>query len=156
VRRKRESFSGEDGREVERGWEAVMNAIYTGMATWRPYILSILRIVVGLLFLQHGLSKVFNFPAPSPVGALSRLLILAAFLETVGALLLILGVYTRIVAFILSGEMAFAYFMAHAPRSVYPIVNGGELAVIFCFIFLYFAFAGGGPWSVDRAMLNQA
>jgi putative oxidoreductase len=99
---------------------------------------------------------VFNFPAPSPVGALSGLLILAAFLETVGALLLILGVYTRIVAFILSGEMAFAYFMAHAPRSVYPIVNGGELAVLFCFIFLYFAFAGGGPWSVDRAMLNQA
>ena len=116
-----------------------MNAIYTGMETWRPYILSILRIVVGLLFLQHGLSKVFNFPAPSPVGALSGLLILAAFLETVGALLLILGVYTRIVAFILSGEMAFAYFMAHAPRSVYPIVNGGELAVLFCFIFLYFA-----------------
>jgi putative oxidoreductase len=108
------------------------------------------------LFLEHGLSKVFNFPAPSPVPSLSGLLIFAAFLETVGAVLFVLGAYTRIVAFILSGEMAFAYFMAHAPRAFYPLVNAGELAVIYCFIFLYFAFAGGGPWSVDRAMLNQA
>ena len=98
----------------------------------------------------------FNFPAPSPVPSLSGLLILAAFLETVGALLFAVGAYTRIVALILSGEMAFAYFMAHAPRSFYPVVNGGELAVIYCFIFLYFAFAGGGPLSVDRAALNQA
>ena len=78
-----------------------------------------------------------------------------AILETVGAALFLVGAYTRIVAFILSGEMAFAYFMAHAPRSLYPVVNAGELAVLFCFIFLYFAFAGGGPLSVDRAMLNQ-
>jgi putative oxidoreductase len=133
-----------------------MNTLYARMETWRPYILSIVRIVVGLLFLQHGLSKVFNFPAPSPVPSLSGLLILAAFLETVGVLLFVVGAYTRIVAFILSGEMAFAYFMAHAPRSFYPVVNGGELAVIYCFIFLYFAFAGGGPLSVDRAALNQA
>ena len=133
-----------------------MNTLYARMETWRPYILSILRIVVGLLFLQHGLSKVFNFPAPSPVPSLSGLMILAAFLETIGALLFVVGAYTRIVAFILSGEMAFAYFMAHAPRSFYPVVNGGELAVIYCFIFLYFAFAGGGPLSVDRAALNQA
>jgi putative oxidoreductase len=133
-----------------------MNALYAGMERWRPYILSIVRIVIGLLFLQHGLSKVFNFPAPSPVPSLSGLLILAAFLETVGALLFAVGAYTRIVALILSGEMAFAYFMAHAPRSFYPVVNGGELAVIYCFIFLYFAFAGGGPLSVDRAALNQS
>jgi putative oxidoreductase len=132
-----------------------MNAIYARMERFRPYILSILRIVVGLLFLQHGLAKVFNFPAPSPVGPLSGLLILAAFLETVGAFLFLIGAYTRIVAFIVSGEMAFAYFMAHAPRSFYPIVNNGELAVLFCFIFLYFAFTGGGPLSFDRAMLNQ-
>ena len=132
-----------------------MNAIYAGIERFRPYILSTLRIVIGLLFLQHGLSKVFNFPAPSPVGALSGLLIHAAILETVGAALFLVGAYTRIVAFILSGEMAFAYFMAHAPRSFYPVVNAGELAVLFCFIFLYFAFAGGGPLSVDRAMLNQ-
>ena len=133
-----------------------MNGLYATLERYRPYILSILRIVIGLLFLQHGLSKVFNFPAPSPVPSLSGLMILAAFLETVGALLFLVGAYTRIVAFILSGEMAFAYFMAHAPRSFYPVVNGGELAVIYCFIFLYFAFAGGGPLSVDRAMLNQA
>jgi putative oxidoreductase len=133
-----------------------MNALYARMETWRPYILSILRIVIGLLFLQHGLSKVFNFPAPSPIPSLSGLMILAAFLETIGALLFLVGAYTRIVALILSGEMAFAYFMAHAPRSFYPVVNGGELAVIYCFIFLYFAFAGGGPLSVDRAALNQS
>jgi putative oxidoreductase len=133
-----------------------MNALYSRMETWRPYILSILRIVVGLLFLEHGLSKVFNFPAPSPVPSLSGLLILAAILETIGAALFLVGAFTRIVAFILSGEMALAYFMAHAPRSFYPLVNGGELAVLFCFIFLYFAFAGGGPLSVDRAALNQA
>ena len=132
-----------------------MNAIYAGMERFRPYILSTLRIVIGLLFLQHGLSKVFNFPAPSPVPSLSGLLILAAILETVGAALFLVGAFTRIVAFILSGEMAFAYFMAHAPRSFYPVVNAGELAVLFCFIFLYFAFAGGGPLSIDRAMLNQ-
>src|SRR6202046_423951 len=133
-----------------------MNAFYTRMETWRPYILSILRIVVGLLFLEHGLSKVFNFPAPSPVPSLSGLLILAAILETIGAALFLVGAFTRIVAFILSGEMAFAYFMAHAPRSFYPVVNAGEVAILFCFIFLYFAFAGGGPLSVDRATLNQA
>jgi putative oxidoreductase len=133
-----------------------MSAFYTTMERFRPYILSILRIVIGLLFLQHGLSKVFNFPAPSPVPSLSGLLILAAFLETVGAVLLTLGAYTRIVAFILSGEMAFAYFMAHAPRAFYPLVNGGELAVVYCFVFLYFAFAGGGPLSVDRATLKQS
>jgi putative oxidoreductase len=133
-----------------------MSSFYATLERYRPYILSILRIVVGLLFLQHGLSKVFNFPAPSPVPSLSGLLILAAVLETIGAALFLVGAFTRIVAFILSGEMAFAYFMAHAPRSFYPIVNAGEVAVLFCFLFLYFAFAGGGPLSVDRAMLRQA
>jgi putative oxidoreductase len=131
-----------------------MNALYVRMETWAPHVLSILRIVAALLYLQHGLSKVFGFPAPGP--SLQGLIILAALLETVGSLLLLVGVYTRIVAFILSGEMAFAYFMAHAPRSFYPLVNGGESAILFCFIFLYLAFAGGGPWSVDRAVLKQA
>jgi putative oxidoreductase len=133
-----------------------MNGLYATLERYRPYILSILRIVVGLLFLEHGLSKVFNFPAPSPVPSLSGLLILAAILETIGAALFLVGAFTRIVAFILSGEMALAYFMAHAPRAFYPVVNGGELAVIYCFLFLYFAFAGGGPLSVDRAALNQS
>ena len=133
-----------------------MNGLYARMETLRPYVLSILRIVVALLFLQHGLSKVFGFPVPFPAPSLSGLLILAAFLETVGALFLLAGVYTRIVAFILSGEMAFAYFMAHAPRSFFPLANGGGAAVAYCFIFLYIAFAGAGPWSVDRAVLKQA
>jgi putative oxidoreductase len=133
-----------------------MNGLYATLERYRPYILSLLRIIVGLLLLQHGLSKVFNFPAPSPVGALSGLLILAAILETIGAALFLVGAFTQIVAFILSGEMAFAYLMAHAPRSFYPIVNAGEVAVLFCFLFLYFAFAGGGPLSVDRVMLKQA
>ena len=97
-----------------------MNGLYATLERYRPYILSILRIVVGLLFLQHGLSKVFNFPAPSPVPSLSGLLILAAILETIGAALFLVGAFTRIVAFILSGEMAFAYFMAHAPRALLP------------------------------------
>ena len=131
-----------------------MNAIYARIETLRPYVLSALRIVAALLFLQHGLSKVFGFPAAGP--PLQGLLIVAAFLETVGSLLLLIGAYTRIVAFILSGEMAFAYFMAHEPRSLYPLVNGGESAVLFCFVFLYLAFAGGGPLSVDRVWLKQS
>lgn len=131
-----------------------MNWLYTRIERLRPYVLSILRIVVALLFLQHGLSKVFGFPVPGP--SLSGLFILAAFLETVGSLLLLVGAYTRIVAFILSGEMAFAYFMVHAPQSFYPLANKGELAVLYCFVFFYFVFAGAGPWSVDRLALKQA
>jgi putative oxidoreductase len=132
-----------------------VNSLFARIERFRPVILSILRIVVGLLFLQHGLSKFFGFPTPSPVPSLSGLLILAAILETVGAALFFVGAYTRIVALILSGEMAFAYFMAHAPRSVYPLANSGEPAVLYCFIFLYFVFAGPGPLSVDRAALKQ-
>jgi putative oxidoreductase len=124
------------------------------MERWRPYVLSILRIVVALLYLEHGLSKVFDFPTPGPPH-LQGLLILAAFLETVGSALLLLGVYTRVVAFVLSGQMALAYFMAHAPRGFFPLVNGGQLAILFCFVFLYLAFAGGGPLSLDRAVLRQ-
>ena len=98
-----------------------MSTFTDRMGTFAPYVLSILRIVTALLFLQHGLSKVFSFPVPGP--PLHGLLLLAAFVETVGSLLLLVGAYTRIVAFILSGEMAFAYFMGHAPRSFYPIAN---------------------------------
>jgi putative oxidoreductase len=130
-----------------------MKLVFARMDEWRPYVLSILRIVAALLFLEHGLSKLFDFPVPGP--SLKGLLILAAFLESVGALLLLVGAYTRIVAFILSGEMAFAYFMAHAPRGFYPLANGGQGAILFCFIFLYIAFAGGGLWSVDRTVLKQ-
>ena len=130
-----------------------MDALFAGLENARPYVLSILRIVAALLFLEHGLSKVFGFPAAGP--PLHGLLILAALLETVGALFLLVGAYTRVVAFVLSGEMAFAYFMAHEPRSFFPLVNGGDAAILFCFVFLYLAFAGGGPWSIDRFALKQ-
>ena len=128
-------------------------SVYAIAERWRAHALSILRIVVALLFLEHGLSKVFGFPTPGP--HLQGLLIVAAILETVGSVLLLLGAYTRIVAFILSGQMALAYFMAHAPRGFYPLANGGQGAILFCFVFLYIAFAGGGPWSLDRALLKQ-
>ncbi len=105
-------------------------------------------------FCSTAFRKPFGFPVPGPP-SLNGLLILAAFLEIVGSLMLLVGAYTRIVAFILSGEIAFAYFMAHAPRSFYPLVNGGESAILFCFVFLYLAFAGGGPLSLDRMVLKQ-
>ncbi|HEU0218689.1 MAG TPA: DoxX family protein [Stellaceae bacterium] len=120
---------------------------------WKPRILSILRIMTGLLYLQHGLSKVFGFPPsanPHPYVLMTLVPGLAGLLELIGGALMTVGLFTRIVAFILSGEMAFAYFMAHAPRSMFPFVNGGELAVLYCFVFLYFVFAGPGPWSLDH------
>jgi putative oxidoreductase len=117
---------------------------------WKPRVLSIVRIIVALLFLQHGLVKMFGFPAPGPAN-LPPLLMLASTIEIVGSLLLLVGLFTRPVAFIMSGEMAFAYFMSHAPQSFYPIVNRGEAAILFCFIFLLFAFTGGGPWSIDAS-----
>jgi putative oxidoreductase len=122
------------------------------LGRWQPRLLSVLRIMVGLLFLQHGLSKVFGFPPsanPRPYVLMTLVPGLAGILELVGGALVTVGLFTRVVAFILSGEMAVAYFMAHAPRGFIPYVNGGELAVMYCFVFLYLAFAGGGPWSLD-------
>jgi putative oxidoreductase len=121
---------------------------------FRPLALALLRVVTGLLFLEHGLSKVFGFPTQGPP-SLSGLIIVAAVLETIGALAVTIGLYTRLAAFLLSGEMAFAYFMAHAPKSFFPLINGGEAAVLFCFVFFYLIFAGGGPLSVDRIVLKQ-
>ncbi len=128
-------------------------ALVAELEKWRPTVLSILRIVAALLFLQSGLEKFFGFPVAGP--PLTGLIILAAIIETFGSLLLLVGLFTRWAAFIMSGEMAFAYFIAHAPRSFYPAANGGSLAVLYCFVFLYLVFAGGGPWSVDHAMLRQ-
>ena len=125
---------------------------------WAPRILSVLRIVVGLILLQYGMAKLLGWPAVemfenlkwlSPFG-------IAGMFELVGGTLLILGLFTRPAAFILSGEMAAAYFIEHFPRGFFPILSEGDLAVSLCFTFLYLAFAGGGPWSLDAVMRKQS
>jgi putative oxidoreductase len=121
------------------------------------YLLSFLRIMSALLFLEHGTSKLLDFP-PDPAAHHVALASLAGFsgvLELVGGALLAAGLFTRVTAFILSGEMAVAYFMVHAPKSFYPIINHGEIAVLYCFVFLYLAVAGGGPISLDAAMSRK-
>ncbi|MGH6936215.1 MAG: DoxX family protein [Methylocella sp.] len=118
--------------------------------TWRPRLLGLLRIVTALLLLQHGTAKLFGFPHVAMFDNLRLLSLLgiAGVLELAGGVLLLLGTFTRPVAFILSGEMAFAYFLAHAQKSFFPILNHGELAVLYCFVLLYFSVAGGGAWSL--------
>jgi putative oxidoreductase len=126
---------------------------------WAGRMLSILRLVAGLLFLEHGTGKVLNFPpgapGPHPGFVLTSMVGLSGVIELVGGILLAAGLFTRIVAFILSGEMAVAYFMVHAPQNLYPIINKGEIAVLYCFVFLYFAVAGGGPWSLDTLLRRR-
>lgn len=121
-------------------------------------MLSVLRIVSGAVFMTHGTMKLFNFP-PMPPGMppleLMSLIGLAGILEVFGGALIVLGLFTRPVAFVLSGEMAVAYFMSHFPQSFFPTVNQGEPAVLFCFIFLYFVFSGAGVWSVDAAIARN-
>ena len=119
--------------------------------SWAPRVLSILRIATALFFLQHGLAKLVGFPHVPYFDGLQlfSLIGLAGVLEIVGGVLLLIGLFTRPVAFILSGEMAVAYFMAHAPQGFFPILNQGELAALYSFVFLYFAAAGGGAWSLD-------
>ena len=121
--------------------------------TWSPRLLSVLRIMTALLFLQHGTAKFFGFPHVAMFDNLQFVSLLGAagLLELVGGVLILIGLFTRPVAFILSGFMAVAYFMAHAPQGFYPLQNQGELAVLYCFVFLYFAAAGAGEWSVDAA-----
>jgi putative oxidoreductase len=122
---------------------------------WTARVLSVLRVVTALLFTEHGTSKLFGFPpSPFPVHSLMSLVGVSAVLEAVGGGLLVLGLFTRPVAFILCGEMAVAYFMAHAPHSFFPLLNKGDSAIQFCFVFLYLVFAGPGPWSLD-ALLHK-
>lgn len=118
---------------------------------WSPQALSVLRIMAGLVILQFGTAKVLGFPAvPMFAGVkLFSLIWFAGVLELIGGVLLTIGLFTRPIAFILSGEMAVAYFIAHFGKSVIPLLNGGNEAVIYCFVFLYLFFAGGGPWSLD-------
>jgi putative oxidoreductase len=121
--------------------------------SWSPYLLSILRIVVGFMFTQVGTAKLLGFPAPvMPDGGtapLSSLAGIAGLLETVGGPLILLGLFTRPVAFILAGEMAFAYFIGHAPQGFWPVLNQGQPAIFYCFFFLYLSSVGAGPWSLD-------
>lgn len=124
------------------------------IAEWAPRALSVLRIVAALLFLEHGTQKLFGFPPPNPAAggtpAPFTLIWDAAILEFAGGLLLLFGVFTRAAAFVVSGEMAFAYWMVHGLRSPFPALNGGDAAILFCFVFLYLFVAGGGAWSVDQ------
>jgi len=128
-----------------------MRLFQTFVDVWSSRVQSVLRIVAAFLFMSHGMQKVLGFPiAPAHPFNLFTLSGMAGALELVGGILLLLGLFTRPVAFILSGEMAFAYFLAHAPQNFWPLINRGELAVVYCFLFLYFAIAGGGVWSVDH------
>jgi putative oxidoreductase len=126
-------------------------------ARWAPRALSVLRIIAAFLLTAHGSEKLFAFPAAPSFGQtpLMSLLGLSGVLEFGGGLLLLIGLFTRAVAFVLSGLMAVAYFMAHAPQGFWPIVNGGELAVLYCFVFLYLSAAGGGEWSADRILRSS-
>ncbi|MEX0616171.1 MAG: DoxX family protein [Methylophaga sp.] len=126
------------------------------LAAWQPRVLSILRIVTAFLFMQHGAQKIFGFPAeqryPFDITSLSGV---AGVLELFGGALLLIGLLTRPVAFLLSGLMAFAYFLVHAPQDFWPLNNGGELAALFSFVFLYLWTAGGGAWSVDNLIKGK-
>jgi putative oxidoreductase len=154
---------------------ADVNSFY---AVWTPRLLSVLRIVTAFLFMAHGAQKLFGFPAappPTPEQAAKQecvkkcepppqqqqpsgtppLITVAGALEFFGGLLFLFGLFTRPVAFLMSGTMAVAYFMAHASGGFWPIVNKGELAVLYCFVFLFFAVAGGGDWSLDRLLRRR-
>lgn len=128
-------------------------AIESTLNAWAPRVLSISRIVIGLCVLQHGTAKILGFPAHAPFAnvTLSSMPGIAGLIELIFGTLFVIGLATRPVAFVLSGLCAVAYFYAHAARSFYPLVNGGELAVVYCFIFLLYIFTGPGPWSVDAA-----
>jgi putative oxidoreductase len=124
---------------------------FTFLSRWSPQLLSILRIMTALLFFAHGSAKYLGFPQVERMANVSPMSPggIAGILELIGGALLVIGLFSRPTAFILSGLMAVAYFMAHAPRNFFPIVNEGELAIMYCFVFLYVAAAGPGPWSVD-------
>ena len=127
---------------------------FTWLSRWQPQLLAVLRIVTGLLFLEHGLSKFFGFPVPFPVQPLPPILVAAGVIECLAGVLVTLGLFTRLAAFIASGEMAVAYWMQHAPKSPWPLANMGEGAILYCFVFLYIAAAGPGVWSIDGARMK--
>ena len=116
---------------------------------YAPEVLSIARIVIGLIFLEHGTSKLLDFPHGPVQPALGSLIGVQGIIEIVGGVLFVIGFLTRPVAFILAGDMAFAYFMAHAPKGAFPMLNGGDAAILYCFVYLIYFVSGPGRWSVD-------
>lgn len=118
-------------------------------------MLSILRIVVALLFFEHGTSRLFGLPSPLPTPPIFTLYWFAGAIEFAGGALVALGLFTRAAAFVMSGQMAFAYFLSHAPHAFFPILNRGDSAILYCFVFLYFVFAGAGPWSLDAVIWRK-
>ncbi len=126
---------------------------FTFLSRWAPQLLSALRIIAALLFFAHGSAKLLGFPQVEMFAGLQVTSIfgIAGIIEIVGSILLFIGLFSRLVAFLLAGEMAIAYFYVHAPQNFHPILNGGEAAILFCFIFLYIAAAGPGPWSIDAS-----
>jgi putative oxidoreductase len=129
---------------------------FTWLSRWQPQLLAVLRIVAALLLLEHGLMKLFHFPAPQIPGPLPPMLIAAAVIELITGVLMTIGLFTRLAAFIASGEMAVAYFVGHFPKSFWPGVNMGDAAILFCFVFLYLAAAGAGAWGIDGARVRSA
>ncbi len=128
-----------------------MNDLILKLNGWRPQMLSVLRIMSGLIFLAHGSGKLLGFPAMERVPEAFTRSWFAGVIELVAGAMIAVGFLTRPAAFLASGTMAFAYFLAHAPSSFFPLLNGGDAAILYCFLFLYFVFAGPGPWSVDAA-----
>jgi len=123
---------------------------------WAPRMLSVLRIMAALIFFAHGTDKILGFPDTGGTPAAFTLGWIAGVIELFAGALLILGLFTRQVAFLASGQMAAAYFIGHAPESIYPVVNGGDAAILYCFVFLYLVFAGPGPWSLDAGRGNHS
>jgi putative oxidoreductase len=125
--------------------------MFDRLSAYQPQALAALRIVTALLFIEHGTQKFFNFPpAAQPFGSMMNLMGVAGALELIGGLLILVGLFTRPVAFVLCGFMAVAYFMAHAPQSFYPVNNGGDAAILYCFVFLYLTAAGPGAFALDN------
>lgn len=129
--------------------------MFDRLSAWAPQMLSVLRIMSGLIFLEHGSQKLLGFPPSAQPINLSSLPGIAGYFELIGGALIAIGLLTRPAAFICSGVMAVAYFYVHAPRSFFPILSGGDTAILYCFVFLYICFAGAGPWSVDAMMRRR-
>jgi putative oxidoreductase len=123
--------------------------MFTTLQRYSPQLLSLMRIAMGITFIEHGTQKLFAFPAPPPGMLPLPLLYFTGILETVGGSLIAVGLFTRVAAFLVAGEMAVGYWWMHVPRNFFPMLNGGEIMVLYCFAFLYIAAVGPGPWSLD-------